>query len=118
NVVHARRYAQSPGLLHDKLPTPYCRGKRRMRTALLVVAGFALIGFLAVAVVLPRMASAEAKEAAQALIAGADEARKKVSGAAERSGALVGAGKGVNIPPRSDPKHGDMKWVVSDDGLI
>lgn len=89
-----------------------------MRIALLVVAGFALIGFLAVAVVLPQMAGAEAKEAAQALIAGADQARQQVSGAAERTGALAGAGKGVNIAPRNDPKHGDLKWVVSDDGLI
>ena len=39
-----------------------------MRIALLVVAGLALIGFLAVAVVLPQRAGAEAREAAQVLI--------------------------------------------------
>ena len=36
-----------------------------MRVALWVVAGLALIGFLMVAVVLPRKVSADAKEAAQ-----------------------------------------------------
>ena len=45
-----------------------------MRIGLLVVAGLALIGFLAVAVVLPQMAGTEAKEATQALVAGADAA--------------------------------------------
>jgi len=47
-----------------------------MRIALLVVAGLALIGFLAVAVVLPQRAGAEAREAAQALILGAELAKQ------------------------------------------
>ncbi len=47
-------------------------GDKKMRIALLAVAGIALVGFLVVAVVLPQMAGAQAKDAAQALIAGAD----------------------------------------------
>ena len=41
-----------------------------MRGALLAVAGLALIGFLAVAVVLPRMSGSEAREAGAALVRG------------------------------------------------
>lgn len=89
-----------------------------MRMALLAIAGLALIGFLAVAVVLPEMAGAEAREAAQALIAGADQARQQVSSAVERLGGVAGAGKGVKIAPRQDPKYGDLKWIVSEDGSI
>jgi len=61
---------------HVKLPLEREQFKKKgdpqMRIGLLIVAGLALIGFLAVAVVLPQMAGTEAKEAAQALIAGAD----------------------------------------------
>ena len=89
-----------------------------MKIGLLVVAGLALIGFLAVAVVLPKMAGAEAKEAAQALVAGADAAKQQVSAAAEKSGSLTGAGRGAKIAPKSDPTHGDMKWIVAEDGAI
>lgn len=89
-----------------------------MRIALLVVAGLALIGFVAVAVVLPQRAEAEAKEAAQALLAGAEPAKDQVSSAAQKSGKLAGAGKDVKIAPKSDAKHGDMKWIVGDDGSI
>ncbi|HEX6267643.1 MAG TPA: hypothetical protein VFZ81_12190 [Burkholderiales bacterium] len=89
-----------------------------MRIALLVVAGLALVGFLVVAVVLPQMAGAEAREAAQALIAGAEPAKQQVGLAAAKSGKLEGAGAGVKIAPRNDPKHGEMKWVVSDNGAI
>jgi hypothetical protein len=87
-----------------------------MRTALLVVAGIALIGFLAVAVVLPRMAGSEAKEAAQALVAGAEPAKQQVGSAAEKSGKLSGAG--VKAVEKDDPKHGKMKWIVSANGAI
>jgi hypothetical protein len=80
-----------------------------MRIALLVVAGLALVGFLVVAVVLPQMAGAEAREAAQAL---------KVSASAEKSGKLSGVGKGVKLASKNDPKYGEMKWIVSDDGDI
>ena len=89
-----------------------------MRVGLLIVAAIALIGFLAVAVVLPQMAGAEAKDAAQALIAGADQARQQVGGAAEKSGNLAGAGKDVKIPEKNDAKHGNLKWIVSDNGAI
>jgi hypothetical protein len=87
-----------------------------MRTALLVVAGIALIGFLAVAVVLPQMAGSEAKEAARALVAGAEPAKQQVASAAEKSGKLSGAG--VKVMEKDDPKHGKMKWIVSDNGAI
>ena len=89
-----------------------------MRIALLVVAGLALAGFLVVAVVLPQMAGAEARDAAQALLAGAEPAKQQVSAAAAKSGRLDGAGNGVKIAPRNDPKHGEMKWIVSDNGAI
>src|SRR5205823_7090606 len=89
-----------------------------MRIGLLVVAALALIGFLVVAVVLPQMAGAEAKDAAQALIAGAQPAQQQVSMAAEKSGGLSGLGKGVKLAPRADPKHGEMKWIVAEDGAI
>jgi hypothetical protein len=89
-----------------------------MRIGLLVVAGLALIGFLVVAVVLPQMAGTEAKEAAQALVAGAQPAQQQVSASAEKSGNLAGAGKGVKLAAKNDPKHGDLKWIVGDDGAI
>ncbi len=89
-----------------------------MRIGLLLVAGLALIGFLVVAVVLPQMAGAEARDAAQALIAGAEPARQQISAAAEKSARLAGAGKGIKIAPKTDPKHGDMKWIVGDDGSV
>jgi hypothetical protein len=68
--------------------------------------------------VLPQRAGTESKEAAQALVAGADPAKQQVGAAAEKSGKLAGAGKDVKIAPKSDPRHGDMKWIVSDDGAI
>ena len=89
-----------------------------MRVGLLIVAAIALIGFLAVAVVLPQMAGAEAKDAGQSLMAGADQARQQVGGAAEKAGNLAGAGKDVKIPERNDSKHGNLKWIVSENGLI
>jgi len=89
-----------------------------MRIGLLVVAGLALIGFLVVAVVLPQMAGTEAKDAAQALVAGAQPAQQQVSAAAEKNGNVAGAGKGVKLAPKNDPKHGDLKWIVADDGAI
>jgi len=89
-----------------------------MRIGLLVVAGLALIGFLVVAVVLPQMAGTEAKEAAQALVAGAQPAQQQVSAAAEKNGNVSGAGKGVKLAAKNDPKHGDLKWIVGDDGAI
>jgi hypothetical protein len=89
-----------------------------MRGALLVVASLALIGFLAVAVVLPRMAGSEAKEAGQALVAGAEAAKHQVGAAAEKNGKLEGAGAGIKVGSKSDPKHGELKWIVSENGAI
>ena len=89
-----------------------------MRIALLVVAGVALVGFLFVAVVLPQKAGADAKEAAQALITGADPAKQQVAASVEKSGNLSGAGRGIKVAAKSDPKHGEMKWIVSENGDI
>lgn len=89
-----------------------------MRAALLVVAGLALAGYLAVALVLPRMQGAEMREAAQALVAGADPAKQQVAAAAQKSGQLNGAGNGVKVAEREDPKHGKMKWLVAENGAI
>jgi hypothetical protein len=89
-----------------------------MRGALLAVAGLALIGFLAVAVVLPRMSGSEAREAGAALVSGAEAAKQQVAAAAEKSGKLEGSGAGIKLAARSDPKHGDLKWIVSENGAI
>jgi hypothetical protein len=89
-----------------------------MRIALFVVAGIALIGFLAVAVVLPQKAGADAREAAHALITGAEPAKQQVSAFAEKSGELAGVGKGIKVAAKSDPKHGELKWIVFENGDI
>ncbi len=89
-----------------------------MRTALLIVAGLALVAFLTVAVVLPGMAGAGAKEAAQALVAGAETAQRQVAAAAGKAGSLAGSGRDVKVPSRTDSGHGEMKWIVSEDGAI
>lgn len=89
-----------------------------MRVGLLIVAAIALVGFLAVAVVLPQRAGAQAKDAAQALMSGADQARQQVGAAAEKAGSLAGAGKDLKIPERNDTKHGNLKWIVSESGAI
>ncbi|MGD9951185.1 MAG: hypothetical protein AB7S87_01175 [Burkholderiales bacterium] len=89
-----------------------------MRAVLIVVAVLALAGFIAVAYVLPQMAGSDAREAAQALIAGADSARQQVAGAAEKAGRLAGSGTNVKLAARSDAKHGELKWVVQPDGAI
>jgi hypothetical protein len=89
-----------------------------MRIGLLIVAGLALIGFVVVAVVLPQMAGTESKEAAQALVSGAEPARQQVSVAAEKSGNVSGSGKGIKLAAKNDPKHGELKWLVAEDGAI
>ena len=89
-----------------------------MRAALLIIAALALAGFLAVAVVLPQMAGSEAKDAAQALISGADAAKQQVAAAAEKAGNLSGSGKVVKIAAHSDAKHGELKWIVDANGAI
>jgi hypothetical protein len=89
-----------------------------MRAALLVIAGLALIGYVAVAWVLPSMAGSELRAAAQALVAGAENAKQQVSAKAEKSGNLAGAGSGVKLVERDDPKYGKMKWIVAENGAI
>ena len=89
-----------------------------MRIALFIVAGIALIGFLTVAVVLPHKAGADAREAAQALISGAEPAKKQVSAFAEQNGNLAGVGKGIKVAAQADPKHGELKWIVFENGDI
>lgn len=89
-----------------------------MRVMLLVIAGLALVGFVVVAVVLPRMDQSRTKDAAQALVSGAEAAKQQVGAAAEKSGNLSGAGKGVRLQARIDPQYGEMKWIVSDNGAI
>ncbi len=89
-----------------------------MRIGLIIVAVLALAGFLVVAVVLPQKQGSDAKEAAQALIAGAEPAQKQIAAAAEKSASLAGSGKDVKLPAKSDPKFGELKWLVSDSGAV
>ena len=89
-----------------------------MRAALLIIAALALAGFLAVSVVLPQMAGSEAKDAAQALVAGADAAKQQVAASAEKAGNLGGSGKDLKIAARTDAKHGELKWIVEANGAI
>jgi hypothetical protein len=89
-----------------------------MRAALLVIAGLALVGFIAVSFVLPQMAGTEAKEAAQALIKGADAPKQQVAAAAEKAGNIAGAGSNIKVASLSDPKFGELKWIVETNGSI
>lgn len=89
-----------------------------MRGALLVIAGLALIGYVAVAWILPSMAGSEVRAAAQTLVAGAEPAKQQVSAAAEKSGNLAGSGSGIKAVEKDDPKHGRMKWIVSENGAV
>ena len=89
-----------------------------MRAALLVIAGLALVGFIAVAFVLPSMAGSEAREAAQALIAGTDAAKTQVTAAAEKAGSIAGSGNNVKLASKSDAKFGELKWIVEPNGGI
>ncbi|MGQ0653206.1 MAG: hypothetical protein ACT4P4_13225 [Betaproteobacteria bacterium] len=83
-----------------------------------MVAVLALIAFVVVAFVLPQREGSKAREAAQALVAGADAVRQQVAGAAEKSGKLDGAGNGVKVAPKTDPTHGELKWIVGQNGVI
>lgn len=89
-----------------------------MKIALLVIAALALVGFLMVAVVLPQKAGAESREAAQALVAGAEAAKQQVAAAAEKSRNLAGSGKEAKVAPKNDPKFGEMKWIVESGGTV
>jgi hypothetical protein len=89
-----------------------------MRAILIVVAILALAGFLTVAVILPQMQGSEAREAAQALISGADGAKQQVEAAVKKAGNLAGAGKDIKLPARNDATHGALKWIVEPNGAI
>ena len=89
-----------------------------MRAVLFVIAGLALVGFIAVSFVLPQMMGAEAKEAAQALVAGTEAAKSQVAAAAEKAGNLAGAGSNIKLAPKPDPKYGEFKWIVEANGAI
>lgn len=89
-----------------------------MRAALLVIAGLALAGFVAVSFVLPGMAGSEAREAAQALITGAETPKQQIAAAAEKAGNLSGAASNVKVASRNDPKLGELKWIVEPNGAI
>ncbi len=89
-----------------------------MRAALLVIAGLALVGFIAVSFVLPQMAGADAKEAAQALVTGAEAPKKQVEAAAAKASNLTGAGGGIKVAASSHPKFGELKWIVENNGAI
>jgi hypothetical protein len=64
------------------------------------------------------MAGSEVRAAAQALVAGAEPAKQQVAARAEKSGNLAGAGNGVKLVEKEDPRHGKMKWIVADNGAI
>ena len=89
-----------------------------MRAGLLVVAAIFLVAFITVAFVLPQRSAAQTKDAALALIAGADAAKRQVSAAAEKSASLTGSGKDVRLTAQRDPTHGELKWLVSENGEI
>ena len=89
-----------------------------MRATLIVVAILALAGFLTVAVILPQMQGGEARDAAQALISGADGAKQQVEAAAKKAGKLTDSGKDIKLPNRNDAKHGELKWIVEPNGAI
>ena len=89
-----------------------------MRAALLVIAGLALVGFVAVSWVLPGMAGSEAKDAAQALIAGTEPLKQQVGAAAEKASNLSGSGTNIKAAPKTDPKYGELKWIVETNGAI
>jgi hypothetical protein len=89
-----------------------------MRAALLVIAGLALAGFIAVSFVLPQMAGSEAREAAQSLVAGVEAAKQQVAAAAEKAGNLTGAGTNVKLASKADAKYGELKWIVESNGAI
>ena len=84
-----------------------------MRIVLLMVAGLALAGFLVVAVVLPQMAGAETRDAAQALLAGVDAAQKQVTERAEKTGNLerLGQGRQDRRAQRSQARRDEVAGV-------
>jgi len=57
-------------------------------------------------------------DAAQGLLAGVEAAKQQVAERAEKAGSLNGAGKDVKIAARNDARHGEMKWLVAENGAI
>ena len=89
-----------------------------MRMGLIIIAGLALLGFLAVAVIFPGIAGAEAKDAAQALVVGAEAAKQQVAAVAQKAGTLTDSGTDVKLAGRNDPKSGELKWIVERNGTV
>jgi len=89
-----------------------------MRAALLVIAGLALAGFIAVSFVLPQMAGSEAREAAQSLVSGVEAAKQQVAAAAGKAGSLAGSGTNIRLAPKADAQYGELKWIVEANGAI
>lgn len=89
-----------------------------MRAGLLVIAALALAAFIAVGYVMPSMAGSRAKEAGQALVAGAEAPKQQVAAAAEKNGKLEGAGDGIKMESRKDARYGVLQWIVSENGAI
>lgn len=89
-----------------------------MRIGLLVFAALAAVGFVVIAVVMPQMSWGETRDAAAVLVSGAEAAKPQVAGAAEKSGNLAGAGQGIKIASKTDPKYGELKWIVEPNGVI
>lgn len=89
-----------------------------MRIALIVAAIAALLGYLAVAFILPQMASGETRDAAAVLVSGTNAAKTEVTTAAEKSGNLAGSGANVKLGPKTDSKYGELKYVVEPGGVI
>ena len=89
-----------------------------MRMGLLVIAGAALLGFLAIAVVLPQMEGGESRDAAAVLVSGTNAAKGEVTAAAEKAANLTGAGANIKIASRTEPKYGELKWIVEPGGMI
>lgn len=89
-----------------------------MRIGLLVVAAAALLGFLAIAVVLPQMEGGESRDAAAVLVSGTNAAKGEVTAAAEKAANLAGSGANVKIASKTDAKYGELKWIVEPGGVI
>src|SRR5258706_12394606 len=89
-----------------------------MRVGLLVGAGAALIGVLAIAVVLPQMEGGETRDAAAVLVSGTNAAKSAVTAAAEKAGNLTGSGANIKVDKKMDPKYGELKWIVEQGGTI
>src|SRR5688500_9300335 len=64
------------------------------------------------------MDESEARGAAQALVSGTETDRQEVAATVEKAGNVAGSGRGIKVQARTGPEHGEMKWIVSDNGAI